>query len=230
MNRKLEAILNFGGLSGEDVVKVPISYGEQIDALKAGQLDAMYQNVVGSNVEELASQYPIRWLDLRSNDESRYSTWEELAPMVRPGEFSRGAGMAPNETAVNMQYSIPLTTMADNPPDQVHALCQAISDNFPHFKDATPDAERFDPSVVLMEPLVVPFHAGAVQFFTEIGRWTPQLRERNDALLEREQLMRQAWPDVLAQHSSEELGAAWDSWKAENLPQLPAASDAGSES
>lgn len=230
MNRKLEAILNFGGLTGTDVVKVPISYGEQIDGLRAGQLDAMYQNVVGSNVEELASQYPIRWLDLSSEDRSRYATWEELAPMVRPGQFADGAGMAPGETAVNMQYSIPLTAMADTPAEQVHALCRAIGTNFEHFKSATPDAKRFDPQAVLMEPLVVPFHEGAVRFFTEIGRWNPQLQTRNQALLERGRLMREAWPGVLADHPGDGLPAAWRTWKTDNLPPLPAAGDEGAAS
>lgn len=102
MNRKLEGILNYGGLTGSDVEMVDISYGGQIEAVKTGQLDAMYQNVVGANVEELASQYPIRWLDLGGNDQSRYETWEELAPMVIPGRFTDGAGMADGESAVNM--------------------------------------------------------------------------------------------------------------------------------
>lgn len=227
MNRKLEAILNYGGLTGADVTKVPVSYGEQIAALKAGRIEAMYQNVVGSNVEELASQYPVRWLDLGGGDPRRYATWETLAPMVRPGEFSGAAGMSPGEKAVNMQYTIPLTARADTPAAQVLALCRALQADFPHFRAATPDAKRFDPKALLMEPLVVPFHDGAVTYLREIGRWTPALQRRNAALVDRERRMAQGWPGVRDGNPPEPLGTAWAAWKKTNLPPLPETTSTG---
>jgi TRAP transporter TAXI family solute receptor len=55
INNKMEAFLNYGGLTWDDVEPVPLAYGEQIAALESGQIDALYQNVVGSNIEELAS-------------------------------------------------------------------------------------------------------------------------------------------------------------------------------
>lgn len=226
MNRKLEAILNYGGLTGEDVVQVDISYSEQVEALRTGQLDALYHNTVGSNIEELASQYPVRWLDLGGDDESRYSTWEELAPMVRPGEFTDGAGMEPGESAVNMQYTIPLTTLADRPADEVAQLIDYIDELFDHFKDVTPDAQNFHRDVVLLDPMVVPFHESSVAFFERIGRWTPDLQARQDALLEREELMADAWPSFLENNSdAEDLAQRWVDWKYENLPSLPSVDD-----
>ncbi|WP_223286333.1 TAXI family TRAP transporter solute-binding subunit [Kocuria atrinae] len=181
MNRKLEGILNYGGLTGSDVEMVDISYGGQIEAVKTGQLDAMYQNVVGANVEELASQYPIRWLDLGGNDQSRYETWEELAPMVIPGRFTDGAGMADGESAVNMQYSIPLTTLAERPHDEVTRLVTAMDKYFEDYKNATPDAKNFAFDQILLDPMVVPFHEAMVDFLKEKGRWTKDLQTRNDA-------------------------------------------------
>ena len=88
INRKLEAFLNYGGLTRSDTNLVNVSYAGQVEAMKTGQLDALYQNVVGSNVEELASQYPIRWLDLSSDDPARFASWKRLAPIARPGRFS----------------------------------------------------------------------------------------------------------------------------------------------
>ncbi len=64
MNRKLEVALALGGLTTDDVEMVDIAYSEQAEAMKTGHLDVMYQNVVGGTIEELNSQYPIRWLDL----------------------------------------------------------------------------------------------------------------------------------------------------------------------
>ena len=226
MNRKLEAILNYGGLTGSDVEMVDISYGGQIEAVKTGQLDAMYQNVVGANVEELASQYPIRWLDLGGNDQSRYETWEELAPMVIPGRFTDGAGMADGESAVNMQYSIPLTTLAERPHDEVTRLVTAMDKYFEDYKNATPDAKNFAFDQILLDPMVVPFHEAMVDFLKEKGRWTKDLQTRHDALLDREQRMAEAWPDFWEQHKNDpEVPAKWVDWKRENLPKLPTIDD-----
>ncbi|MDZ5077282.1 TAXI family TRAP transporter solute-binding subunit [Nesterenkonia sp. HG001] len=225
MNRKLEAILNYGGLTGSDVVPVDLTYGEQIDALRTGHLDALYQNVVGSNIEELASQHEVRWLDLGGDDSSRYETWEELAPMVRPGEFT-GAGMEDGETAVNMEYSIPLTTLADRPAEEVSELVRGIDEHFEHFRDATPDAESFGPENVLLDPLVVPFHEGSVEYFRDIGRWTEDLQRRNQALLDREGLLTDAWPSFWERHAGDDdVARRWKDWKRENLPALPEVQD-----
>lgn len=50
MNRKLEGILNYGGLTTDDVILVDVAYSEQIEAIKTGQIDTMYQNVVGAKL------------------------------------------------------------------------------------------------------------------------------------------------------------------------------------
>lgn len=229
MNRKLEAILNYGGLTGDDVEMVDLTYSEQIDALRTGQVDALYQNVVGSNIEELVSQEDVRWLDLGGDDASRYETWEELAPMVKPGEFT-GAGMEDGETAVNMQYSIPLTTLANRDEGEVAALVRGIAEHFEDFRDATPDADKFAPDTVLLEPMVVPFHQASVNYFREIGRWTDRHQARQDALLEREKLLVEAWPGFWDEHSGDDdIARRWKEFKRENLPELPQLPDGSSD-
>lgn len=222
MNRKLEAILNYGGLTPADVNLVDIAYGEQIEGIKTGQLDAMYQNVVGANVEELAAQYPIRWLDLGGNDPSRYETWDELSPMVTPGRFTGGAGMTGDESAVNMRYTLPLTTLADRPAEEVARLVTDLHRYFEHYRDATPDAEKFAVDQIMTSPLVIPFHEGVIDLLKEHGRWDASVQRRQDALLEREQLLAEAWPPFWEQHSGDEDPArAWRDWKREHLPALP---------
>lgn len=220
INYKLKAILDFGGLTLDDVRLVDIAYSEQAEAVKTGHLDVMYQNVVGATVEELASQYPIRWLDLSDGKPEQYRTWQELAPMVLLGEARGAAGMADGDSVVNMQYSIPLTTTKDRPEKEVRAMLDLLHDNFDDFKDSTPDAVAFAADKVLLAP-TVPFHEGAVGFFRDIGRWTPQLQERNDALIEREKLMQEHWPEFLDEHSgSGDAVRSWKEWKAANLPAL----------
>lgn len=231
MNRKLEAILNYGGLTADDVTMVDVSYSAQIEAIKTGQIDTLYQNIVGANVSELASQHPIRWLDLGGNDPSKYATWEELSPVMVPGSFTSGAGMEPGESAVNLQYSLPLVTLADRPADEVLALLNSMDKHYANYKDATPDADKFGAEEVMMTPLVIPMHEGSVAFFKQNGRWTADLERRNQALLEREQLLAGAWPGFWARHAKDpDIAAKWRSWKKENFPKLPPVNDVPADS
>lgn len=226
INRKLEGILNYGDLTPSDVHLVDISYGEQAEAMKTGQLDAMYSNVVGATVEELASEHPIRWLDLGGNDPTRYETWEELSPLMIPGEFSDGAGMSKGESAVTLEYSIPVTTLAERPTVEVRTMLEKLHQYFDDFKNSTPDAAKFASDQVMLTPMVIPVHEGAVQFFKNIGRWTPDLEARNEALLRRETLLGEAWPEFWQEHSgAEDVAHVWRKWKQDNLPKLPEVND-----
>ncbi|HBD9578889.1 TPA: TAXI family TRAP transporter solute-binding subunit, partial [Shigella sonnei] len=150
-------------LTGDDVQKVPISYGEQIAGLEAGQIDALYQNVVGSNIDELASSTDVKWLGFDDPDPARYETWEELMPMVSVGEVTNAAGMDEGESARVLEYTIPLTTMGSRDADEVYHLVKSMVENYEHYEGTTPDTKQFAFDAVLKEPLVVPFHEGTVR-------------------------------------------------------------------
>lgn len=217
INNKMEGFLNYGGLTGDDVEKVPISYAEQLDALEAGQIDSLYQNVVGSNIEELASTTDVKWLTFDDQDPDRYETWDELMPMVNVGEVTDAPGVEEGESAQVLEYTIPITTMGDRDPEEVYRLVKTIVENYEHYEDTTPDTPQFSLDAVLKEPLVVPFHAGTVRFFEERGVWTEELEEKNNALIERGERMREAWPNVVESSSAEELAGDWAAWKADDL-------------
>lgn len=226
MNDKMLGMLAFAGLTYDDVQLVDIGYGEQAEAIKTGQLDVMYQNVQGSSVEELNSEYPIHWLDFKTDDESRYESWAELMPMVRPGEFTQGAGMNEGEAVTNLRYTLPITAREDQSVAGVEALLGYMHEHFDIYSDATPDTENFALDKVMLLPLTVPFHEGSVNFLKEYGRWTPGMQERNDALLLREQAMHDAWPGFWeANGTAEDVRDRWKSWKRENLPALPEVTD-----
>lgn len=226
MNNKMLGMLKFAGLDYDDVQLIEIGYAEQADAMKTGQLDVMYQNVQGSTVEELNSEYPIRWLDYASDDQSRYESWEELMPMVTPGEFDDGVGMLDGESATNLRYSLPILTTQDHSADEIETLLGHMHENFHIYADSTPDTANFALDQIMMLPLTVPFHEGAIRFLEQHGRWSPGLQRRNDALLEREEAMHEAWPDFWQRNSdADDVRQRWKDWKSKNLPALPVVDD-----
>lgn len=226
LNRKLEAALAVGGLTLEDVELVDIAYSEQAEAMKTGHLDVMYQNIVGGTIEELNSQYPIRWLDLGGGTPEQYKIWEENIPMTIPAAFDDGVGMEPGETCVNMRYSLPITTMSDRPKEEVKALLHLIENNIGDHLNATPDMDKFTPDRVMLVPMTIPFHEGSVEYFKEIGRWTPDLQRRQNALIEREKAMQKQWPIFWEENRDKDnVRELWVEWKRQNLPALPEVKD-----
>jgi TRAP transporter TAXI family solute receptor len=217
INNKMEGFLNYGGLTGDDVQKVPISYGEQIAGLETGQIDAMYQNVVGSNIDQLAATTDVKWLGFDDPDPARYETWDELMPMVTVGEVTDAAGVEEGESARVLEYTIPLTTLGSRDADEVYHLVKAMVENYEHYEGTTPDTKQFDFDAVLKEPLVVPFHEGTVRYFEERGVWNEELGRKNDALVERGERLREAWPGVVGSSSAEDLERNWTDWKTTEL-------------
>ena len=226
INRKIEAVLNVGGLTRTDTNLVPIGYSEQVAGIKSGQIEALYHSVSGSNIEELASQFDVRWLDLHRDDDSSYSSWETLVPIARPGRFTGGAGMKNDESVVSLQYSIPLAVLDSRPADEVHQVATQLHSTFDKYKGSTRDTPSFAVDKLMFDPMIAPFHEGAIRFFKQNGVWTGRRERRQQALLERESLLHEHWPAFIeANKASEDLKALWTDWKQENLPALPGLSE-----
>ena len=96
---------------------------------------------------------------------------------------------------------------------------------YPDYKDTTPDAHRFGADQIQLTPLVIPFHDAMVEFLERKGRWSKDLQTRQDALLERERRMHEAWPAFWQDHKDREdpksARKEWVDWKKANLPELP---------
>ncbi|MGO1183246.1 MAG: TAXI family TRAP transporter solute-binding subunit [Micrococcaceae bacterium] len=231
VNRNIEAMINYGGLTYDDVTVVSIAYSEQANALKSGQIEVMYENPTGTSVQELASQYKLRWLDFSSSDEQRFSTWADLVPMVTTAPLTEGAGVEPGEDITTMQYSIPFVTVADQDADEAYEFLSLLHRHYDSYRDVTGNTKYFDLDQILLDPMVTPFHEGAVRFLEEHGRWTPDVQARQEALLARERQISDAWPDFWDEYSGHDApSGVWQQWKKENLPELPTISDVSAAS
>lgn len=182
------------------------------------KLTAAFHNVVGAAVEEFAARHDIRWLDLRGGDAGVGKQWRERVPMVSPGLATAGAGITPENPVTVMTYTVPLVTLAARETAEVAALVTDIHRHHPHYRDATPDAHRFEISQLLTSPLVVPFHEGVIDLLTRHGRWSPAHTAQQEALLEREARLQDAWTVF---RDSGWPPARWREWKNDRLPTRP---------
>ncbi|SMY12211.1 TAXI family TRAP transporter solute-binding subunit [Brevibacterium jeotgali] len=219
VQNKTEAILAYGGLTWDDVEPVDISYGDQADGLKNGQIDAVYQQVYGSSLFELESTMDVQWLDLSETEGEKADAVEEVAPSTYIDSFANGPGQEEGEEDNAVYYSVPMIAKAEASPEQVTAVVQSLQDNFDGYKDVTQTTKGWSIDEAQIVPTEVPFHEGLVTFLEEQDAWTEEAEAKNAELIERGEALREAWPEYVEQAGDDLSHEDWNAFKDENVPE-----------
>ncbi|WHF22246.1 hypothetical protein QJS66_19250 [Kocuria rhizophila] len=171
----MEAILNFGGLTPARTCQmVDVTYSGQIEALKTGQIDTLYQ-AVAPTPTKLASSTPIRWLRPGRRRARPVRHVEGLAPggAWSAAFLAEGAGFEEDsgERAVHHPGGRPRGPA----PREVASLVADIDRYYPTAKDTAgrPPLRR---GQIQLTPLVIPFHDAMVEFLEGKGRWSKDLQ------------------------------------------------------
>lgn len=217
VNNKMEAYLAYAGLTWDDVEPVKVSYSDQGNAFKSGQIEAILFNVFGSPMYELESTVKFKWLDLTDDSAETAARVAEVAPSVKIEPFVDGAGMKDGEVIHGISYSTPITAYSDKSADEVYALVKAIDEQYDTYKDVTISLKDASLELVLLEPLVVPFHEGAVKYYKEKNVWTEEAEQKNNELIERQAQLQSLWKDFSATAKGDQWHDEWVKYKAENL-------------
>ena len=220
VNSSLTAMLAYGGLTWDDVKPVEISYSEQADAVKSGQLDVLFQQVYGASLYELESAFPVRWLSMDDDSPEKVGAVAENAPYAAIGDFTGAAGQKDGESARGLIYTLPLITYADASESAVYETAKAIQDSYDKFKDSTATTENWGLEQANTVPTTVPFHAGTVKFLKENNAWSDEADKKNRALIERGEKLRSGWEGFIGSADKENLADEWASWKETNLSTL----------
>ncbi|KID28518.1 TRAP transporter solute receptor, TAXI family [Prauserella sp. Am3] len=214
VNLKTEAMLATAGLTWDDVRPVDIGYGEQPDALKAGKLDVLFQQVYGASLAELESTTPVRWLDFDPHDERTRRAVAERVPSVTLREFGGAPGQDVRQRNVGFWYAVPIVTYADTTDAVAGQMARSIVEAYDSYKNATSTTDSWSLKDAMIAPVEVPFHPALVEVLKAEGVWTQQAADRQRQLLEQEKLLRRGWNQV---RDSDSLPRDWAEWKAKNL-------------
>ncbi|MDJ0350751.1 TAXI family TRAP transporter solute-binding subunit [Cryobacterium sp. PH29-G1] len=220
VNNSLTAMLAYGGLTWDDVEPVEISYSEQADAVKSGQLDVLFQQVYGASLYELESAFPVRWLSMDDDSPKRVAAVAESAPYAAIGDFTGAAGQEDGESARGLIYTLPLVTYAGASESSVYETAKAIQDNYDEFKDSTATTQNWSLELANTVPTKVPFHAGTVKFLKENNAWSDEADKKNKELIERGEKLRAGWEDFIGSADKTNLAEEWATWKETNLSTL----------
>lgn len=222
LNKGTEAYLAFGGLTWDDVERVDFpGYGRSFDGIIAGNADAAFTTSVTPPAQQLASSSRgISWPTLDPDDAEGWARMAEVAPYFQPHLVTAGAGGVSADNPVqSASYPYPIIIGNSTLDDTVaYSLIKAMDEKFDVFKDSAPGADGYTLDNQDME-WVIPFHEGVVRYYEELGIWNDDLQAHQDHLIERQNLILEAWDNFIddAPSDDDEFTTAWMQARAEAL-------------
>ncbi len=216
LNIPTQAFLACGGLTWDDVERVDFpGYNSMWTGLVNDQVDAAIANTVSGPTRKLeASPRGIYWPPVPHDDKACWQRMSKVVPFFIPHMATRGAGISKQHPHEGATYPYPLLiTLSDQKEGLVHDLVKVIHQHYDEYKNADPGAIGWAMDRQLFQ-WSVPYHEGAIRYFRSIGVWNEQTDEHNQRLIQRQEVLANAWQTHVAVQSQAGLGkqaakAAW---------------------
>ncbi|MCP5273036.1 MAG: TAXI family TRAP transporter solute-binding subunit [Burkholderiaceae bacterium] len=221
LNQNITAILAFANLTWADVQRVDFGgFGAAMDGVINGQADAAFTSSISGKAYQLAkSPRGIVYPTIPHADKAGWARMNKTAPFFFPFMGAEGADLSKDNRVESATYPYPiLMTYAKQDNDTVYAMTKAMVETYADYKDAAPgnvgwavDRQNF--------AWVIPFHDGAIRYWKEKGLWKPEHQAHNDKLVQRQQVLADAWKAVNAgSHADDKAFAqAWMKARADAL-------------
>jgi TRAP transporter TAXI family solute receptor len=198
LNVGTEALLACGGIGWDDVERIEFpGYQAMWDGIINNQVDAAFATTVSGPTRRLeASPRGIFWPPAPHDDEACWTGIRRMGPYFMPHIGTRGAAISEAAPHEGGTYPYPLLTGLDSSdPAVVSALVRALHEHYDDYKDADPGSIGWALDRQIFQ-WVVPYHQGAVAAFKDLGVWSDADQAHNDALLERQAVLRAAWAEM----------------------------------
>ena len=189
-NLLVDAALASVGLTIDDCVKVPLTdLSTAARALQEQRVDAIFtgSTTTPSSVQ-LDQAIGIRVLpigDLKPADiaDGVPAKYQEILDEFVPGAI---LAIAPakgtlKEDTVLIHYPIDLAVSTKLSDDTVYAVLSVLWDNYKDIAEAHSWGAGWLPETFAIAMQSVPYHDGAVKFFTDKGVWTDKMQARQDS-------------------------------------------------
>ncbi|WP_416139357.1 TAXI family TRAP transporter solute-binding subunit [Halomonas sp. HK25] len=215
MNMTTAAVLSYAGLTWDDVRKVEIgSPLEAIDSVLNGVAHVMPGSTGNPLIERLSgSPGGLSWVQLPADTPEGKEAWERIAetvPYYQPITATEGVNISEENPWHSGGYALPiLATMAEQDEDEVYALVKFMDEHFETFNRQAPAASGWAADKQNFE-WIMPYHDGAIRYFTEKGIWSDEHQAHNDELVRRQQVLSEAWAEYM--QTSGDNGFSTEEW------------------
>lgn len=225
LNVGTEAYLAFGGLTWDDVERVTFpGYARSFDGIISDQADAAFTMSVTPPARQLsASPRGIAWPTLDPNDKEGWEQFQSVAPYFQPHKVTAAAGdVSKDNPWQGSTYPYPiLVTNKDYSDETVNSLIRFFIEQHDTYKDAAPGNEGY---ALENQNLfwVIPLHDAVVDYYKEIGHWTPEMQEHQDKLVRRQEVLQQAWKEFMDSEPPEDDEPFAEAWMEARVKALEA--------
>ncbi|MDZ4346727.1 MAG: TAXI family TRAP transporter solute-binding subunit, partial [Candidatus Binatia bacterium] len=168
-----------GGLSWDDVVKVPVAeLNENQRIFLEGRTDVLWHSVGAPAVQEANARIRggVRLVPIRNTPESL-----KQMTAFNPGTYmmvvKKGAAVGVVEDVPVQSEDICIVVAAHLPDEVVHAVLNVLWEHNDELRKVTPRMRSWSRQRMISTDAAVPFHAGAIKFFRDKGVWSADMEK-----------------------------------------------------
>lgn len=176
------ATLSTAGVSINDVQQVPVpEVVSGVRALMEGRVDGAVAAVGMGIVSEANARVGVRFLPAGQSPKGI-----RIAGGIMPGGkvTVRRPGPAGVKTDTPIwSYGISVVASTHMPDEVASTLLKTWWEHWKELGPIHPQLRGWSPDVFVQETATIPYHPGAIKFYKEKGKWTPDMDRNQEALL-----------------------------------------------
>jgi len=183
MALQMEGHLALGGLSWDDVVKVPVvDYKTALQAIRDGRAEACFgANYFAAATLELNEAVKLHPIPLDTSNPAYVKRFKELLPGFKIVEVKPTLWL-PGPTTVT-SYAINLVAYAGFSEDAGYLMVKTLYENYKELNAVGGAAEDWKPEYFCDPEPLIPYHPGTIRYYKEKGLWTPAMEKLQNELL-----------------------------------------------
>ncbi len=211
LNAYMTAFLAYGGLTWQDVQQMTYPNFEQARiGYEKGQLSAIIVPLGSSaDQQQTAPRRPYQMAKIDPNQKAAWSRLKSAAPYIESSNIFPGIGLT-------SPYPL-LVTSASEDREKVYQLTKLISENLNDLSERVAGGENWHPTWQNFS-WILPYHEGAVDYFKELGIWTPQAQIHQEFLVSRQKRLVKSFDDFSKQTPSpKNFAYEWQVYRADAL-------------
>jgi len=179
------ALLAAAGLKWEDLSVISVSsVAEATQAFMEGTCVAANLAVGSSLVQQAdATVQGVRFLTVPSGRDVGKKIWDAV-PGYEAFPVKKGYALGVDRDMVLVAKPIYLLSGVDTGPEIIYEVAKVMWNHMETIYSIHQNFREWNHEAMLTPKITVPYHEGAVQFYKEAGKWTPELEQAQRAMLQ----------------------------------------------
>jgi len=185
----MDAFLAYANLTWDDVKAIPMgSFGAGQAAILQGAVDAAVVSGQSAAAHEIkASAHGIHWLEMPNKsaaDKAAWARYNKVNSALYPNTVTTAAGSSPTNPKDIWGYNYQMASYDWSAQNLVYWFVKQMAENYDTWKSGHAYLKKWTVAHNLNSDLwFVPRAKGFIRYFKKVGKWTPKMEKKHQALL-----------------------------------------------